>query len=163
MGSEGSKLGARGASWALFPLLPLAPPHAPLFPLLPFCPLSIPGLLGPHWGLRKPWEPSEAFHSCRSSVRLRGLVPLAPSHPALLPLAPPRPLSIPGPLGYSHRLRMRKVCLLGHFPMQLVNAKCLLFFSFGNIEDITLNWSLNVTELCNADMYLSSLVIIMLV
>ena len=55
-------------------------PLASLTPSLPLAPhsLSLPGSLGPPLGLRKPWEPLEAFSSLGSSVRLRGLVPLVP-------------------------------------------------------------------------------------
>ena len=60
------------------PSLPLTSPH----------PLSLPGPLGPSWGLRKPWEPLEAFGSLGSSVRLRGLAPPPPhTSPCLLSLS----------------------------------------------------------------------------
>ena len=54
--------------------------EVPLAPLTPWASLGF-------WGLRKPWEPSEAFCSLGSSVRLGGLVPLAPHSPS-----PPGPL-----------------------------------------------------------------------
>ena len=79
--------------------LVLAPSHSS-------SPLSLSGPLGPSWVLRKPWEPSEAFGSLGSSVRLRDLAP-PPPHYALLPLPShsPHPLSLPGPLGPSWGLR----------------------------------------------------------
>ena len=74
-------------------------PHTSiLLPLTPPDPLSLPGPLRTSWGLRKPWEPLEAFGSLGSSVRLRGLASLAPPHlpsPLSLPLAPYHPLSPP--------------------------------------------------------------------
>ena len=65
-------------------LLPPEPPWASLEPL------------GPSWGLRKPWELSEAFCSLGSSVRLRGLASFASSYP-LLPLAPSCSPLVPEP------------------------------------------------------------------
>ena len=76
-----------------YPTLALAPTHSPH-------PLSLPGPLGPSWGLRKPWEPLEFFGSLGSSVRLRSLAPLAPPTPSLslAPLCPPHlPGTFPGP------------------------------------------------------------------
>ena len=55
-------------------------------PLAPWASLAL-------WGLRKPWEPLEAFSIIGASVRLQGLVPLTPC--PLVPLS----LSLPGPLG----------------------------------------------------------------
>ena len=82
-------LGLHSDSGALLPLLPrtlshslllsLAPPHSPHH-------LSLPRPLGPSWGLRKPWKPLEAFSSLGSSVRLRGLAPLACPIPPHSPL-----------------------------------------------------------------------------
>ena len=71
------------------PSLPHTPSHSPH-------PLSLPGPLGPSWGLSnsKPWEPSEAFRRLGSSVRLRGLASLAPLAP--LALSPPEPPWAPG-------------------------------------------------------------------
>ena len=86
-------LGLQSDSGTLFPLLSLTPP----FPLTPLASL---GPWGPSWGLRKPWEPSKAFGSLGSSVRLRGLFPLALPHllAPLLPLIPltPKPPWVPG-------------------------------------------------------------------
>ena len=73
------------------------PPTSILFPLTPPDPLSLLGPLRTSWGLRKPWEPLEAFSSLGSSVRLRGLAPLAPPHLPLLPLVHSHPLSPPEP------------------------------------------------------------------
>ena len=70
--------------------LPPCSPSLCLTPLALTCPLRLPGALGPFWGLRKPWEPLEAFGSLGSSVRLRGLAFFATPHPSL-PLAPPCP------------------------------------------------------------------------
>ena len=81
------------------------PPSLPVAPLAPPHPLNLPEPLGPSWGLRKPWEPSEAFGSLGSSVRLRGLALFALSYPYLLPLTPPCLLSLPGPLGLFWSLR----------------------------------------------------------
>ena len=93
-----------------YPLISITPylPCSLLLPLTPPCPLSLLGPLGPSWGLRKPWEPSEAFGSLGSLVRLRGLAPLVPPNPPhslSLPLTPPSPLSLPASLGPSWGLR----------------------------------------------------------
>ena len=79
----------QGPHFICYPSL-LTPSHSPL-------PLSLPGPLGPSWGLKKPWEPSEAFGSLRSSVRLWGLASFAPSHP-LASSHSPLPPYLPGPL-----------------------------------------------------------------
>ena len=80
----------------------LAPPY-PLTASHPPLPLNLPGTLQPSWGLRKPWDPLEAFSSLGSSVRLRSLAPLTP-HP-LAPSHSPHPLSLPGPHQPSWGLR----------------------------------------------------------
>ena len=69
-------------------------PSLPLTPLTPWASLGLPGSLGPSWGLRKPWEPSQAFGSLGSSVILRGSAFLAPAHP--LTFSHSLPLSLPG-------------------------------------------------------------------
>ena len=112
--SEGRKLGVRGGTLGsrevvgtpkigptggrdpkTYSLISITP-YLNLAPLAPSHPLSLPGPLRASWGLRKPWEPLEAFGSLGSSVRLRGLAFLAPPHLPLLPLAPSHPLSLPG-------------------------------------------------------------------
>ena len=107
--SEGRKLGARGGTLGsremvgtpkigptggrdpkTYPLISITP----YLSLAPLHPLSLPGNLRTSWGLRKPWEPLEAFSSFGSSVRHRGLASLAPPHTPhslLLPLTPPCP------------------------------------------------------------------------
>ena len=86
--------GSLGSSVRLRDLASLAPPqphHFLSLPLISWASLGLPGPLGPSWGLRKPWEPSQAFGSLGSSVILRGLASLAPPHPPhslSLPLAP---------------------------------------------------------------------------
>ena len=84
-------LGLKSDLGALLPLTPLASSHSPLPP----------EPLGPSWILGKPKEPSEAFDSLGSSVRLRGLASLAPLTPSCSPF-PPEP---PWPLGPSWGLR----------------------------------------------------------
>ena len=74
----------------------------PLAPLAPHCPLSLPGPLGPSWGLRKPWEPLEAFGSLQKPSTALGLqsdlgalLPLLPLTPSCS-LLPPEPPWVPG-------------------------------------------------------------------
>ena len=74
--------GSLGASFRLRGLVPLGPPCSH--------PLSLPGPLGSPWGLRKPWT-FQSIWQPWTSVRLGGLVPLAPS-----PYSSPEP---PWPLG----------------------------------------------------------------
>ena len=90
-------LGLQSDSEALLLLLPLTSPCSLSLPLASSHPLSLSEPLGPSWGLRKPWEPLEAFGSLGSSVRLRGLASVAPPHLPLLPLTPSHPFSPPEP------------------------------------------------------------------
>ena len=89
--------------WESLEALCLQSDSGTLFPLLSSpheltCPLSFPGSLEPPWGLRKSWKPLETFSNIGSSVRLRGLVPLAPLTPSF-PLTPP---CSPHPLNLEH-------------------------------------------------------------
>ena len=79
------------------PQSPLPPTSIllPSLPLIPWASLGFPGPLEFSWGLRKTWEPLQAFSSLGSSVRLRDLASLAPPHPLSLPLTPSHPLSLP--------------------------------------------------------------------
>ena len=83
--------GSLGSSIRLRSLAPSHPPISLSLPFAPPHPLSLPGPRKPFWGLRKPWEPSEAFGSLGSSVRFGGLASLAP------PTITPSPLSFPLP------------------------------------------------------------------
>ena len=94
-------LGFQSDSGALLSLLPLTSPHSLFSPSRPLSLPRPPWALGDFLGLRKPWEPSEAFGSLGSSVRLRGLAPLTPLTPSFLPLTPLASLGLPGPLGPS--------------------------------------------------------------
>ena len=93
--------GSLGSSFIHRGLAPLPPPHPLTLSRSPL-PLSLPGPLGPSWGLRKPWEPLEAFGSLGSSVRLRRLASLASPHPLTpshSPLPPEPPWDLPGASG----------------------------------------------------------------
>ena len=92
--------GASGSLGSLWQPWIFSQTQGPCFPCSPhsLSPLSLPGPLGPSWGLRKPWEPSQAFGSLGSSVRLRSFTSLAPPHPpcSLSPLSLPGPPWAPG-------------------------------------------------------------------
>ena len=86
-------MGAFGSLWQPWVFSQTQGPCSPYPVFTPSCSPSPPGPLGPSWGLSKPWEPLEAFGSLGSSVRLRGLAPIASPtpHSLSLPLAPEPP------------------------------------------------------------------------
>ena len=103
-------LGAFGSLWQpwVFRLRDLAPPHLPLAPLTslaplnslaPHHPLSLPGPLGPFWGLRKPWEPWEAFGSPWVFSQTQGPCSPCSPHLPLAPWASLDPWDLPGASG----------------------------------------------------------------